>query len=378
MDKNLNHAVAGPRILIVQTHADNSGTQEIARQLNDGLTHRGYDVWEFYVVRGTAFLHTAPNVITGALPQDHGAFGYIRMAIDVWRQIRRLKPDVIVSMQWGGNLLSALVAPFAGSPVVIANQFTTPVIPKAVRRIDALQGSLGAFTKIVVNSQTIERYYADYPQAYRRRLLRIDHGFRERQSILSKRQARAKLALPDDAIVLGSVGRLSPTKNFAAGIQLLAQNGDWHLALCGHGPDRARLMGLATNLACADRLHLIGERDPDQVGDFLAALDLFIFPSGAETFGLAAVEAAQAGVPVLANDLAVMREVLSVEGEPCAHFVDVNDTAAFSAASRALLSNKTVRENLARTGKRLTTRFPVENMLDAYDHLIRSELGAAR
>ena len=65
---------------------------------------------------------------------------------------------------------------------------------------------------------------------------------------------------------------------------------------------------------------------------FLKSLDVFVFPTRMETFGLAAVEAAQAGVPVVASDIDVLREVLTLDGEPCALFVDPDYTEGFAKA----------------------------------------------
>ena len=65
--------------------------------------------------------------------------------------------------------------------------------------------------------------------------------------------------------------------------------------------------------------------------DSIAGLNVFVFPTVAETFGLAAVEAAQAGIPVVANDIPVLREVLTVDGEPCALFADASDVEDFAA-----------------------------------------------
>src|SRR5205085_1262808 len=99
------------------------------------------------------------------------------------------------------------------------------------------------------------------------------------------------------------------------------------------------------------RLHLAGELSPDAVGAFLSALDVFVFPTLAETFGLAVVEAAAAGVPVVANELPVLREVLAVDGEPCALFADANDTEAFAAAVARLLSAPGLRAALTRPAR---------------------------
>jgi len=117
-----------------------------------------------------------------------------------------------------------------------------------------------------------------------------------------------------------------------------------------------------------------GEIHPDRVGDFLAALDVFVFPTAAETFGLAVVEAAEAGVPVVAADLPVLREVLAVNGQACALFADPEDTAGFAQAVSRLLGDESLRRQLTEPGRCLTRRYAVEKMIDGYDRLIKAAL----
>src|SRR5437660_12935965 len=105
---------------------------------------------------------------------------------------------------------------------------------------------------------------------------------------------------------------------------------------------------------------------------FLCALDVFVFPSVVETFGLAVVEAAQAGVPVVANRLEVLEEVLSVDGQPCALFVDAADTTAFAAAVQRLFDEPALAERLSARARRLDGRYSLDAMVEAYVALIGS------
>jgi glycosyltransferase involved in cell wall biosynthesis len=370
--------VAKTRVLIFLTHAENGGTEAIARALNRGLLARGHDVVELYLVNASSYPHADPNVIVRSLRPTGGPFHYVRMALLAVSEFRRLKPDVVLCLQWGGNMLGGFAAPFAGRPLVIANQFTLPIVPGPALLVDRVQGTLGAFSRIVVNSRTIEARFGDYPRAYRDRIVRIDHGFDAKRSQLSKSDARSSFGLPQSVSLIGSVGRLAASKNFAAAIKVLMHDKGWHFALCGEGAERSSLLALAESLGCADRVHLLGEMHPDRVGDFLGSLDVFVFPSLAETFGLAAVEAAQVGVPVVANDLAVLREVLAVDGEPCAVFVDTNEEESFAANVSAVLSDKALRARLVTAGRRLSERYGLETMIDAYDRLIDSVLSGQR
>ena len=123
-------------------------------------------------------------------------------------------------------------------------------------------------------------------------------------------------------------------------------------------------------------MHLIGDMPPQKVGLFLAGLNVFVFPSLAETFGLAAVEAAQAGIPVVANDLPVLREVLTVDGEPCALFANAADTEDFAAKIDMVFRDHQSTARMVALGRRLAGRYAVSGMVDAYAGLIRQSLGS--
>jgi glycosyltransferase involved in cell wall biosynthesis len=236
-------------------------------------------------------------------------------------------------------------------------------------------GSLGVFKCITVNSQEMHREYSRYPLGYRRRLTHVAHGFDQKSTEMSKAVARQLYDLPADGVVLGCVARLHPLKQLDAAIRILADRPHWKLALAGQGADEARLRQLATELAVANRVYFIGEIAPEKVGSFLACLDVFVFPSRAETFGLAAVEAAHAGVPVVANDLPVLREVLSYRGEPAAVFVDASDTAMLAAAVCNVLGDNALNDTLRQNAKGLRLRYSVDAMVDDYVRILQDACG---
>ena len=113
--------------------------------------------------------------------------------------------------------------------------------------------------------------------------------------------------------------------------------------------------------------------DPDNVGDFLASLDLFLFPSEAETFGLAAVEAAQAGLPIVANDIPVLREVLQTEIGPCAMFANSDEPDSYIEPIRELLSSQGRATSLVESAKELKKRYSLDAMINSYDALIMEQ-----
>ncbi|MGC9499106.1 glycosyltransferase [Streptomyces sp. WG7] len=124
---------------------------------------------------------------------------------------------------------------------------------------------------------------------------------------LARLRTRRRLGLPEDAYVVGGIGRLTPGKRFDVLVRALARLPDdcW-LLLVGGGPEEHVLRRTAHEARVADRVLLTGERPyvtdgspgPD-LPSLACAMDVLAAPSPEEAFGLAAVEGLASGLPVL-------------------------------------------------------------------------------
>jgi glycosyltransferase involved in cell wall biosynthesis len=358
-----------------------AGAQEISRLLGDGLSvceSRGepeFEVHHLFFYRKTAAFDRWKNVHFCLEESPRGPLSFMRFLWRLTLMIRRIRPDVLLTFQHYGNIFGALAGRLAGVPVIIANHVSAPAtISPPTRSIDRVLGLLGAYDVITVNSNETWRNYSSYPERYRKRLVHVPHGFEDKSVEIGRQEARAEFGLPAGVCLMGSVARLHPLKQLDAAIAVLALRPSLHLAIAGQGPDEPRLREIAAELGVDARLHLVGDMPPQKVGRFLAGLNVFVFPSTAETFGLAAVEAAQAGIPVVANDLPVLREVLDVDGEPCALFVDAADTEDFAAKIDIVFRDHARAARMIALGRRLAGRYSVPNMVDAYRGLIRQSL----
>ncbi|MGW6023284.1 glycosyltransferase [Streptomyces sp. NPDC055099] len=116
---------------------------------------------------------------------------------------------------------------------------------------------------------------------------------------------RRRLGLPDEAFVVGGVGRLAPGKRFDVLLRALAAlPQDVRVLLVGGGPEEAGLRAMAARLGVADRVVFAGEQPYLPEGTtglpaYLAAMDVLASPSPEEAFGLAVVEGLAAGLPVV-------------------------------------------------------------------------------
>ncbi|MGY3466359.1 MULTISPECIES: glycosyltransferase family 4 protein [unclassified Bradyrhizobium] len=358
-------------VLLVQTQAENAGAQEISRLLGAGLTARGYRVTNLFFFRKSDSFDEPPDTVYCASHRPGHPLALLQLLWTLGRHIRATRPDAVLTFQHFGNVIGAGVARLVCRAPVIANQVSSALsMSWPVRAADIVMGSLGFFDRITLNSLDMQREYSRYPRAYRSRMVHVPHGFDDKALTLSKQAARQKFNLPPDAILLGCAARLHPHKRLDAAIRLLPDQPSWHLALAGQGADEARLRQLADELKVSDRLHLLGEITPRQMAEFLAALDVFVFPTQAETFGLAAVEAANAGVPSVVTDLPVLREVLSVEGKPTALFVDASDHTKLSAAVSRLLTDQQLSDELRQNAKGLKLRYSVDAMVEEYVRIL--------
>jgi glycosyltransferase involved in cell wall biosynthesis len=355
------------QILLIQTQAENAGAQEISRLIGAGLSARGFEINNLFFFRKSETFDEPPNTRYCASSRPGRPFAFLKFLWTLARHIRETRPDAVLTFQHFGNVIGGGVSRLVSSAPIIANQVSSRLSMNwLVRTADIVMGSIGIFKVITVNSRDMEREYSRYPAGYRSRMVYVAHGFDDKSLDISQDAARQLFNLPVGSVLLGSVGRLHPNKCLDAAIRLLAGEHQWHLALAGQGPDEGRLRLLADELQVSDRVHFIGEISHQRVGEFLAGLDVFVFPSRAETFGLAAVEAASSGIPTVVRDMPVLREVLSYEGKPAALFVDASDNEKLSATVSRILTDKDLRDELRRTGKGLTSRYSVDAMIGEY------------
>lgn len=363
----------GPKlhVLLAQTQAENAGAQEISRLLGAGLTARGYRVTNLFFFRKSDSFDEPPDTLYCASSRPGNPVALLRMLWTLGRHVSTIRPDAVLTFQHFGNVIGAGVTRLVSRAPVIANQVSSALaMSRPVRTADIVMGSVGFFDRITLNSRDMEREYSRYPAAYRSRMVHVPHGFDDKALILSKEAARQKFNLPPDRVLLGCAARLHPHKRLDMAIRLLPDQPSWHLALAGQGADEARLRQLASDLKVSDRLHLLGEIPPSRMADFLACLDVFVFPTQAETFGLAAVEAANAGVPSVVTDLPVLREVLSYEGKPTALFVDASDHTKLAAAVSRLLMDQNLSDELRQNAKGLRLRYSVDAMVEEYVRIL--------
>jgi glycosyltransferase involved in cell wall biosynthesis len=166
-----------------------------------------------------------------------------------------------------------------------------------------------------------------------------------------------------DATDLISVGELRPVKAFDVLIETLAslkQSGRHVSAtIAGDGPYGAQLKELTERLGVADQVRFVGHQP---ARDAFAMGRILVVPSRAESLPYVVLEAAAAGVPIIASRVGGIPEIFGTED---GRLVPAENVAALAAAITAALDDP---EQLRRTAQAVTARvrdeFSVNAMVD--------------
>jgi glycosyltransferase involved in cell wall biosynthesis len=189
----------------------------------------------------------------------------------------------------------------------------------------------------------------------------------------SSLDTRARWEIPNDKPLLLTVGRLSRQKNHALLLRALRDIPEAHLAIVGDGELRDDLAALAAALRVDDRVHFTREIAPDAVAGLLQECNVFVFPSLWEGLPMAAIEALQAGAPIVASDIPANREVLA----DAAVVVPADDASALADAVRLVLEDPVLANSLRGRAKQRAACFTASSMIDRYLQLICGEAPAS-
>ena len=192
---------------------------------------------------------------------------------------------------------------------------------------------------------------------------------------------RGEFGLPDDAPVLLTVGQIGLRKGWdvlagAAG-RIHADPPPHHLCVgerWSRKPESVRFEAAVFERFEANapgRAHRLGTRS--DVPRLMAAADLLVHPARQEPFGRVLLEAAAAGLPVVAAAVGGTRELL---GDAFAD-IPAGDAAALAAAVGRLLADRGERDALAVAARRRVGRFTVEGAADGLAAAWAAALGGA-
>ncbi len=188
-------------------------------------------------------------------------------------------------------------------------------------------------------------------------------------------ELRARFAAPEEKIVLHA-SNFRPVKRAPWVVDIfehLARRGDVVLILAGDGPDLAQSEYKVREMGLSDRVRILGAWE--SMESLLPLADLYLQPSEHESFGLAALEAMSAGVPVLITRNGGPPELIE-HGEN-GFLLDPADMDAWVSCAESLLDDEAARRRIGVAAREtVRTGYTRDLVTDCYESLFQEIVGA--
>jgi glycosyltransferase involved in cell wall biosynthesis len=177
---------------------------------------------------------------------------------------------------------------------------------------------------------------------------------------------RQDLGVSEAQLVVGTIGRLDPVKDFATLLDAVARLATTALpvalAIVGDGDARAELEAQSASLGIADRVRFLGHREDAR--RWLAGCDVYANSSISEGVSLTILEAMAAGLPVVATAVGGTPEVVT---EDCGVLVPARHPEALADAIYELGESAGRRRQLGTAGRaRVEAHFTLDRMVESY------------
>lgn len=177
------------------------------------------------------------------------------------------------------------------------------------------------------------------------------------RKLYDRNEARRKLGIADDHVVVGFVGRLDPCKGVDLLIEaaaILCKNDErYRFVIVGDGAQRKELQDQVTRLGLKEKIIFTGLCK--NTAEVMIAFDMAVVPSRREAFGIAAVELMQMRIPVIASAVGGLVEV--VRHDETGILLDELSAKAIAQAIEQLEPGSFMRESLADKAESFSRKF---------------------
>ena len=369
MSERREQATGKTRVVYVVDNISFRGGERTFLQLVSGLPRSRYDL-AVACSPGGVFVDRLHDLGVPVIDAEMRQRRRLDTVLSLARQLRRRRPH-IVHTQGRGDPFGRIAARLARVPAVISTTAAIAaryVVQEKWRR--TMYRGIDLVTDpfvdrfIVVNRASVSTL-TDRHRIGTSRIAVIPNGIeieRHDPARVVRGDWRDSHGVPQDAKLIGAVGRLSWEKGFEDLIKAFAalDDPDLYLAVAGDGPEWGDLRALATGLDVSRRVIFAGfEEDvPGLLGD----LDLFVLSSLREGHPMVLLEAMAMGLPVVATDIAGVDETITegVDGR----LVAAGDVPAMVRLVRELLDNPDAANRMGRNArKRIEKEYTVDRMV---------------
>ena len=295
-----------------------------------------------------------------------------RLVKDLIRLMKRIRPDVVDAHNPQSLLWGLLAAKAAGVPCRIATFHSIFEISEKRRFGRQLYNGLNwlsdkTSTHIVSVSDPVTDFLVERGVT-KKKIATIPNGI-----AVSDGQS----AINENRFQIIAVGRLVPVKGIDILLRALAELGDnvppYECLIVGDGPEKRTLEALSVSLKLAKQVQFLGYRTDPRA--FIEKSHVLVMPSYTEGLPFSALEAAAAGVPIIASRVGGLEAYFGPEG--AARLVPPGDPLVLAGAIRECMLNPEARAAIASRGRAMVERkFSLGAMLSATARLYEAVDGS--
>jgi len=290
--------------------------------------------------------------------------------IRLGENVRRLRPDIIHTWDFDANTYGRATALGFHRCHLIASDRRMAVAEGFHRRwIDRW---LARYTQRIIVPNDHVRNHCLACGLPTSKLEVIRGGVPHRKQLKGHRKKLLhQLGIPPHARLIGASGPMTWDRRYKdlvwATEILKVIRKDVHLLIIGDGPQSSQLRRFRDQVQIQDRVHLLGDCDPDPI---LPILDCYWLGSSCESMPYELAEVMAAGVPVVATNLPTVHDLI-VHGET-GYLVQVGHRAGFSSWTNVLLNDSVLAQRIAEAGqKQALMRYNLQTMVNHHMALYR-------
>ena len=287
----------------------------------------------------------------------------VGFALRLRRNLKAWRPDVVhCHSRRGGDIMGGIAARLAGIPALLSRRVDNPESAFAAqlryrwfRRIVAISDNVAA----VLHAQGIEQQRVE--------LIRSAVDVEQFAEPVDRDLLQSEFGIAGEHFAIAVVSQLIHRKGHRFLLDvlpgLLDLYPDIRVVFFGQGPEEERLRALAAKLGIAPTVCFAGFRS--DLKRYLGGFDVLVHPATQEGLGVAMLEAASAGIPVIAFDAAGAAE--AVAHAKTGILVPPNDLMMLQRAIAALVEEPEMRLEFGIAGRaRMRDEFDIGTMVERH------------
>ncbi|MFH1878119.1 MAG: glycosyltransferase, partial [Candidatus Omnitrophota bacterium] len=292
--------------------------------------------------------------------------------------IRELSADLIHTHFMDADLTGFLASKITRTPQIIdIHSYPFPVKASHCVRYRMMSGFTG---RILCVSGTVKKYLMSKTGIAPAGISVVHNGigleeFSTAACEVKKTELRKEFKIKDGALVIGNISRLIPDKGhrdlILSAPRVFEKYPDCVFLIVGYGELEGELKALTCKLGISDRVIFAGKRV--DIKDILDVMDIFVFPTFNEAFGLTVLEAMAAGKPVIGTDDAGIPEI--IESGRDGILVHPGDSVSLGKAMISLMEDSLLARRIGEEAREKVKKFSDEAMTrkteEIYDEVLK-------